>query len=203
MEELLKIDISIWQFIWGIPVFFIGIYTNNRLTAYKVRAELKAKTRLQWIEEVRGTTADIISMYYASILIVKRNYNEYEEKTLEEFDYEKVEYIHNEQIKILNKMSSESIVEFIEKTSLFKLYFSPYTKRKWYQFKRPLYIENKENKKMHEYVDKLNYEILNVEDAFIFERKLYNVKELDGINVFSNEVSKYLKKEWDRAKENK
>lgn len=203
MDELLKMDISVWQFIWGIPVFLIGIYANSRLTTYKVRAELKAKTRLQWIEEVREISADIIGMYYASIFIVKRNYDEYEEKTLEEFNPNMVEYLHNEQIKNLNKMSSESLGDFIKKTSLFKLYFSPYSKKKWYEFNKPLYIENKENKKIHEYVENLNNEILEVEDKFIYERKLYNPRDLESINIFRDEVSKYLKKEWDRAKKNK
>lgn len=203
MEELLKMDISVWQFIWGIPVFFIGIYANSRINTYKVRAELKAKTRLQWIEEVREISADIIGMYYASIFIVKRNYDEYEEKTLEEFNPNIVEYLHNEQIKNLNKMSSESLGDFIKKTSLFKLYFSPYSKKKWYEFNKQLYIENKENKKIHEYVENLNNEILEVEDKFIYERKLYNPRDLESINIFRDEVSKYLKKEWDRAKKNK
>ena len=215
MEELLKLDNKNWQLIWTIIAFFIGIIFNSKATSYKVRAELKAKTRLQWIEDVRTITAEIVTDYHEMIFIIKRNYEEYEKKTTKEFDEKPIKQYHDFQVSKLNKESSETVIGLKKNITLFKLYFAPYTKNKnivnkilghkfirFFTKKEIAYIESEENKNIHKFVDKVYEDIMKMEDTFIYNRNLYNPEKLEGIKTFREEVSKYLKKEWDRAKEN-
>lgn len=215
MEELLKMDISVWKFIWGIPVFLIGIYANSRLTTYKVRAELKAKTRLQWIEDVRTITADIVTDYHEMIFIIKRNYEEYEKKTTKVFDDKSIKQFHDFQVSKCNREVSETLIRFKKNITLFKLYFAPYTKNKkiatriksykyirFFSKKGIIYTHSEDNKKMHKFVDKVYKDIMKMEDEFTINRNLFDPNKLKGIKIFREKVSKYLKKEWDRAKEN-
>lgn len=215
MEELLKVDIKAWQLIWAIIAFFIGIIFNRKTTSYKVKAELKAKTRLQWIEDVRTITADIVTDYHEMIFIIKRNYEEYEKKTTKVFDDKTIKQFHDFQVSKYNREVSETYIRFKKNITLFKLYFAPYTKDKKiatriksYKFirfftkKGIIYTHSEDNKKMHKFVDKVYKDIMKMEDEFTINRNLFDPNKLKGIKIFREKVSKYLKKEWDRAKEN-
>ncbi|WP_426366314.1 hypothetical protein [Mammaliicoccus lentus] len=210
MEELLK-DIKVWQLIWTIIVGFIGAILNGRLTAYKVRAELKAKTRLQWIEEVRTITSEIIVLYYEYMIGAKQIFDEFNTKTRNVHDIKQIKKIKLEILDNFYEKNIELIANFNEKRNLYKLYFSPYTKKKWYEPSRycfcnkekRLYKSNEINKKMHKLVDNIFDDIVKAEEKLVNDMVLTSEKETHGIFKFSNETSFYLKVEWDRAKRNK
>lgn len=210
MEELLK-DIKAWQLIWTIIAGFIGAILNGRWTAYKVRAELKAKTRLQWIEEVRILTSEIIVLYYDYVIFAKQIYDEYELKTQNINNVVQIEKIKKGLINKFNKKNIVLITKFNEKRNLYKLYFAPYSKKKWYDLSRynfcnkekRLYKSNDVNKKMHKLVDDLFDDIVKTEEKLVNNMVLISDQEINGIYKYSDETSFYLKVEWDRAKKNK
>src|SRR5699024_91651 len=211
MTEILN---SINEFFAGLGVIsailggLVGYIAQLWMSKNKINADLKAKTRLEWIKEVRELTSKIIEQHN---------------------DYLKLVYIYNERYHLPNKHSifppveqkkegimdefKEKSIELIASTSenrnLYKLYFARIKKRKWYNPKRYLCCESyihkhPENEEMHKIVDEVYDQIYNSEKYFIENKSIDpEIKRKNIISEFRNKTSNYLKREWDRAKNNR
>lgn len=207
--------------IWGIPIeiwaivapFFgvlIGVLSTWMVSSRRINADLKAKTRLEWIKEVRELTAIIIEEHNLYLKLLWEYQEKYIDATKGIYCTIKKENIKSE---IISEFKTESI-NMISSTSknrnLFKLYFARIKRRKWYSPKRIFccnkqYINrNYENEIMHLLVDRVYNQMYNFEKYFINNCQInQNISNENVISRFRNRTSDYLKKEWDRAKDNK
>lgn len=178
-----------WTIIGGI----VGIVTGAFLTGIvswvtnskRINADLKAKTRLEWIKEVRELTAEIIRDMHTLLILVDK----YKEVSSRKNGLTKEE---------INQFKEESSViesEIFKNLNLYKLYFSTITKKRW------SYKKQKENIDMHSYAEAVNTQMLNL-NAEVLHNKgfLYDPR---AITEFRDNTSDYLKREWDKAKKNK
>lgn len=182
---------------------FVKSFNDARINKKRIKADLVAKSRIEWIQEVRKLTAEFITLSTNTVLVHKRIINSKstkdESKWIEEF-YNNTEELANKQ-------------------NLLKLYLPKYKTKKSYL---PKYITKKKfvdinednsgvkmnlsNERYNYYIDEIrNYiSILNYEkeeqklDESILENKAENVFYAN--EELSNYSSTYLKNEWEKAK---
>jgi len=162
----------------------IGVFSTLFISSKNINAELKAKTRLEWIREVRTLTAEIIKNLHELLILVDK----YKEIRFSKGGLTKEEIF---QFKVEN---AELDAELFKNLNMYKLYFSTITK----DLNR--YITNEENKKMHLHADKIEDQMLKLSREVLKNQDdLYDPRVIED---FRKETSDYIKKEWDRAKEN-
>jgi len=163
-----------------------GVFTAV-ISQQKIKSEVRASTRLEWIKEVRELTARIINSYYQ----IQRYYN----SAVKYLPPSRASSYQN--IDDYKNLENE-LISLSNDITLFKLYFSTIRIN-------PVNVEqpNKENIYMRKLADQVKNESTRVKIALDgpmkHRRKFKNIH----INKFSNFTSDYLKKEWDRAKNNR
>src|SRR5690625_1080932 len=101
----------------------------------KINADLKAKTRSEWIKEVRELNTKIIAQHndYTTLVYI------YNERNHQPNKHSVVPPVEQKKERIMDEFKEKSI-ELIASTSenrnLYKLYFARIKKRKWYNPKR-------------------------------------------------------------------
>lgn len=188
----------------------IGWFLNWRISKSRIKADLKASTRLEWIKEVRELTAIIIEEHNLYLRLLWEYEEKYIDATKGIYCTIKKENKKNEIISEFKTESRNMISSTSKNRNLYKLYFARIKRRKWYNPKRffgcnKQYIAgNYENEVMHLVVDRVYNQMYDFENYFIdnckINRKLINK---NVISKFRNKTSDYIKKEWDRAKDNK
>lgn len=166
-----------------------GLFTVF-ISKQKIKADLRASTRLEWISEVRKLTADIINEHQKAEILVTNFL--IDRKTSFDNGWHKIDVYDQKLQEIENTLSN--------KITLYKLYFSIIKRNP-----ANVYQDNDRNIKMHKHADQILQEVNQYKNNLY----LYNFKKIvdkDGVsNIenFRNATSDYLKKEWDRAKDNK
>ena len=178
---------------WAIIGSIVGIVIGASLTGIaswmtnskRINADLKAKTRLEWIREVREITAEIIRDMHTLLILVDK-YKEFGSKN---------NGLTEEEILQFKVESSAIESEIFKNLNLYKLYFSTITKKGWG------YKKQKENIDMHSYAEAVNTQMLNLNAEVLHNRG--NLYDPRVITEFRDNTSDYLKREWDKAKKNK
>lgn len=168
----------------------VGGFLTIFVSRQKIKADLRASTRLEWISEVRKLTSDIINEHQKAEKLVTNFYTDRQK----EFDglWDKVDAYDMEIQKIESEISN--------KVTLYKLYFSVIKRNQ-----ANVYQDNFRNREMHIFVDKVLAEVTQYKDN-LYTRDFKKIVNEDGSSViedFRNAASNYIKKEWDRAKDNK
>lgn len=190
MDEIniMGIPIEIWAI--GAPFFgvLIGVFFTWFVSFRRINADLKAKTRLEWIKEVRLITVNIIDNVEQLINIANK--------------YEHILAIN----KKLSKEENDNFLhefnkgtaELVKNINLYKLYF-PLIKRRFGK-----YTTNSENEKMHRLADVVLNEHANIYLQVQAIDSEYEFRSNPIVLIqFRDATSDYLKKEWDKAKRNK
>lgn len=187
-------------FVGTIITVTITIWSNHD----KINANLKAQSRIQWIQEVRKITADLINSHY---------------KLLDSTN---------------EKDATKALSEVRRITTLFSLYFSYSKNddsgfNLFLEFKekseatknnnnllRKIFSQSNKNK--NQIITSLASSLEVMQNYNVHSLKFYNPKELSSshkltmdpkaftlmyLNNFQQSVSLYLKIEWDRAKNNR
>lgn len=188
MSTLFGVSMEFWAIIGSLIGIVIGgaigVFSTLFISSKNINAELKAKTRLEWIREVRTLTAEIIKNLHELLILVDK----YKEIRFSKGGLTKEEIF---QFKVEN---AELDAELFKNLNMYKLYFSTITK----DLNR--YITNEENKKMHLHADKIEDQMLKLSREVLKNQDdLYDPRVIED---FRKETSDYIKKEWDRAKEN-
>lgn len=188
MSTLFGVSMEFWAIIGSLIGIVIGgaigVFSTLFISSKNINAELKAKTRLEWIREVRTLTAEIIKNLHELLILVDK----YKEIRFSKGGLTKEEIF---QFKVEN---AELDAELFKNLNMYKLYFSTITK----DLNR--YITNEENKKMHLHADKIEDQMLKLSREVLKNQDdLYDPRIIED---FRKETSDYIKKEWDRAKEN-
>lgn len=189
MSTLSGVSMEFWAIIGSLLGVVIGgaigVFSTLFISSKNINAELKAKTRLDWIREVRTLTAEIIKNLHELLILVDK----YKEISFTNGGLTDKEIF---QFKVEN---AELDAELFKNLNMYKLYFSTITK----DLNR--YITNEENKKMHLHADKIKDQMLKLSSEVLKNKEdLYDPRVIED---FREETSDYIKKEWDRAKENK
>lgn len=157
----------------------IGWLLNWRISKNRINADLKAKTRLEWIKEVRKLTSEIISLHHDFILLRKG----FSSST------------NNDKI---NQQLISTYIEISKKRHLYLLYFSKIK----FDKNTKSYIENEENITMRNNINEFVTEVSTFVNTQAKDDKNLLEDLTPKYNKFKDETSDYLKKEWDKAKSN-
>src|SRR5699024_8255575 len=191
MDEntILKVPIEIWAIASPFVGILIGTFSTWMVSSRRIDADLKAKTRLEWIKEVRVLTVEIINSYY----IIDELHTEVTFFKMASSDM--TPWFSNEYKEI-----KKELLKMRKKVDLYKLYFAKIRGNEANVYQ---YINN-ENIRMHNLIDlvyeetekfKEHLETPNKEIRVVGNQKI--------IENFRDETSNYIKKEWDKAKDNK
>lgn len=213
VESMLGIIETVYNYVENNGFFSLtigavgGWIITLKTTKSRIKADLKASTRLKWIEDVRALTAKIIQNNSTYMSLAWEYDGKFKE--LENINDVHEQAIEGREIKKEFEKKSRGLVEkHSEDRNLYKLYFSRIKRRKWYKIidiikKRGCYQPNIENIEMHKYVDDILKQVNKIEEDLMKNGKLdKTVAEKGVIAIFRNKTSDYLKKEWDRAKNN-
>lgn len=185
--DILGIPIEIWAIAAPLLGVLIGALFTWMVSSRRINADLKAKTRLEWIKEVRLITVNIIDSVEQLVNIA----NKYEHILAINKKLSKEEndnFLHD-----FNKGTAE----LVKNINLYKLYF-PLIKKKFGR-----YITNEENKNMHRLADVVLNEHANIYLQVQAIESKYEFRSNPIVLIqFRDATSDYLKKEWDKAKRN-
>ena len=157
------------------------IFNNKK----SIDANLKAKSRVEWIQNVRKLSADFIRVSYEYKGLMDEYIKIDEEKNIIFID----KPIEGE---TKSKMG-EKWTEFLYTYNLFLLYFNEGEKTdKFNKISNDTIIKSAEN--LRKEVKNFHYKVNGMKE------KLFYYK---GIKPFRNNMRQYLKGEWDRAKSGK
>ena len=185
--DILGIPIEIWAIAAPLLGVLIGALFTWMVSSRRINADLKAKTRLEWIKEVRLITVNIIDSVEQLVNIANK--------------YEHILAIN----KKLSKEENDNFLhefnkgtaELVKNINLYKLYF-PLIKKKFGR-----YITNEENKNMHRLADVVLNEHANIYLQVQAIESKYEFRSNPIVLIqFRDATSDYLKKEWDKAKRN-
>lgn len=198
---ILEIPIEIWAVAGPFAGGLIGAGLSGLVSwlasSNRIKADLKASTRLEWIKEVRQLTAVIIGKHHSYLALIIKYSDNFEK--ISNSDISTDPKLPEHMMNAFNKESREILNSVSQDINLYKLYFATKSKIKSKKFR-----QNEDNIKMHDLVDDVFDQLVDFEKHFV-ENK--NIMEIDDdnniISSFRNSTSDYIKKEWDKAKKNK
>lgn len=173
--------------ITGLIGVLIGFYVNTLNSNRQIRANLKSKARIEWIQSVRKLSTEYISVCLEYMQILKRSINIRTDDEMIEFNNE-----------LRDKMNEINKYKY-----LLIMHFGTKKNKRYIIFKRQ--VKNKENEKMIEEIKRLFNQVCIHEKIYLkqdrepTEEENRNVKLYQFVELFSD----YFKKEWDKAKNNK
>lgn len=184
-SNILGMPIELWAIVGPFLGGIIGVGISSSVlwitSSRRINADLKAKTRLEWIKEVRELISEIIALHHD--LVLEKNQYEIGQTTKEEAEEE------------LTKIA----VETSKKRHLFQLYFSVIT----YNKNNDKYEENEENTYIRKLINDYTKELADFRKVPIRNGKTVTDDLTPKLIKFRDYSSDYLKKEWDKAKKNK
>lgn len=177
---------------------FINVSTQKKIAKQQIDANLKAKARIEWITLVRGLVSEYISNYYKITVIVDRiskeeksklgNIRAKNTKTTENV-YDQLIEKNQDEIIILKRELSEAVSNSISISEQIFL----------------LFADSDEHKQIRElFTSSIGFlKEINASESYENENEILNKLDENYENVaeIRNSISKYLKIEWDKAKE--
>ncbi|EOA3385387.1 hypothetical protein ACH0DO_000765 [Enterococcus hirae] len=174
---------------------------QEKMKQKEIDANLKAKARIEWISEVRNISSEII-IHTVSIQNVVRNYGL------------ALKYYYNQKnITSINEQNIINSRKLIELQNKYKEYENEFYDKHNLVFslcqKLLLFSETDEHRKIIQCIEavyKNNDALAILTSDKNFDKKKF--KELDSkypdlIENFTTEIKRYLKVEWDKAKQGK
>lgn len=177
---------------------FINVSTQKKIAKQQIDANLKAKARIEWITLVRGLVSEYISNYYKITVIVDRiskeeksklgNIRAKNTKTTENV-YDQLIENNQDEIIILKRELSEAVSNSISISEQIFL----------------LFADSDEHKQIRElFTSSIGFlKEINASESYENENEILNKLDENYENVaeIRDSISKYLKIEWDKAKE--
>ncbi|WP_270785711.1 hypothetical protein [Enterococcus faecalis] len=177
---------------------FINVSTQKKIAKQQIDANLKAKARIEWITLVRGLVSEYISNYYKITVIVDRiskeeksklgNIRAQNTKTTENV-YDQLIEKNQDEIIILKRELSEAVSNSISISEQIFL----------------LFADSDEHKQIRElFTSSIGFlKEINASESYENENEILNKLDENYENVaeIRDSISKYLKIEWDKAKE--
>ncbi|EIP8268504.1 hypothetical protein LT234_001832 [Enterococcus faecalis] len=177
---------------------FINVSTQKKIAKQQIDANLKAKARIEWITLVRGLVSEYISNYYKITVIVDRiskeeksklgNIRAKNTKTTENV-YDQLIEKNQDEIIILKRELSEAVSNSISISEQIFL----------------LFADSDEHKQIRElFTSSIGFlKEINASESYENENEILNKLDENYENVaeIRDSISKYLKIEWDKAKE--
>ncbi len=165
----------------------ITYFLNRRFNNKKLHAEIVSKARIDWINEFRNLSSKYLYEVYRSIELKKieieaQNYMLHSKNA-------SVEYLrYRKKSEEYSKLYNESFSNMTKASIQLRLYLP----------KRTRSSEQIEHKNIKEKIDFINNELNKVEDKT--NNHILETLEKDTLLKLTDYIARYLKTEWEKAK---